>query len=433
MFWQWEGFKMEEYIKVLLEQIRCKKAHAAIREELCTHMEEQTADNMAAGMSREEAEAAAVKDMGSPVETGISLDRIHRPQMAWGILGLMAVITLLANVLMHSRAFTGYSCIGFVLMVLVYRLDYTFVGRFSKIIAAAFLLLGFAYVWVEPAVNLYQILFSAMMLYVPVYAAVVYKYHGTGYSGIIKSVLWLAAPVFLALCLPNRPLAVILFMSMLVVLTLAIQKGWFSVERKKATALLWAVMLGIPVPALFVFLRFGMREYQYERIMAWITKSGDGAYQMQAIRRYLDGSTWVGKSAEYQDIVNSLPDWDSGFSLTYFTASYGKIVGIGVCALLLVLVCAAFLACTRQKNQLGMLMGVASAMILAVNTSVNLLENAGVLPITQTFLPFFSAGGSPILVSYILIGIILSVYRYRNVYAAHANVKLPSFKMTIDL
>ena len=97
---------MEEYIKVLLEQIRCKKAHAAIREELCTHMEEQTADNMAAGMSREEAEAAAVKDMGSPVETGISLDRIHRPQMAWGILGLMAVITLLANVLMHSRTFT---------------------------------------------------------------------------------------------------------------------------------------------------------------------------------------------------------------------------------------------------------------------------------------------------------------------------------------
>ena len=424
---------MEEYIRILLEQIRCKKAHAAIREEFCSHMEEQIADNMAAGMSREEAETAAVKDMGSPVETGISLDRIHRPQMAWKILGIMAVITVLANVLMHSPAFTGYSIAGFALMLLVYRLDYTFVGKYSTIIAAVFLLLGFAVLLGVPGRNLYHSMFPLMMLYVPVYAAVVYKYHQTGYDGIFKCALWLLAPVVLAWRMPSLPLAGILFLTMFIVLTLAIQKGWFSVDRKKAIRLLWAVVAGILALAVLTFLCFGMREFQYERIKAWLTASGDGAFQMQAVSRYLGGSTWIGKSAEYQEIIHTLPDWDSGFCFTYFAASYGKIVGVGICTLLLLLVCAALFACTRQKNQLGMMMGVASTMILGINTSVNLLENAGVLLITQTFLPFFSAGGSSILVSYILVGMILSVYRYRNLCAVHANVKLPSFKMTIDL
>ena len=66
---------MEEYMKVLMEQIRCKKARSYIQEEIQGHIESQIEDNVAAGMSREEAERAAVEDMGSPVEAGIALDK----------------------------------------------------------------------------------------------------------------------------------------------------------------------------------------------------------------------------------------------------------------------------------------------------------------------------------------------------------------------
>ena len=83
---------MEEYLNNLLDQIRCKKAHAAIREELESHISDQIEDNMKAGMTREEAEKAAVCDMGDPVTTGISLDQIHRPKMARQMIVLMAVI-----------------------------------------------------------------------------------------------------------------------------------------------------------------------------------------------------------------------------------------------------------------------------------------------------------------------------------------------------
>lgn len=58
---------MEEYLKTLLEQIRCKKARSLIEEELRGHLEEQIEENRMSGMEPEEAEKAAVLDMGDPV------------------------------------------------------------------------------------------------------------------------------------------------------------------------------------------------------------------------------------------------------------------------------------------------------------------------------------------------------------------------------
>lgn len=55
---------MEEYLKTLLEQIRCKKAHASIYHEIRGHIEEQVADNIAEDMSKDDALKAALNDMG---------------------------------------------------------------------------------------------------------------------------------------------------------------------------------------------------------------------------------------------------------------------------------------------------------------------------------------------------------------------------------
>ncbi len=41
---------MEEYLQTVLEQIRCKKAHELIRQEMEVHLEEQICDYMAEGV-----------------------------------------------------------------------------------------------------------------------------------------------------------------------------------------------------------------------------------------------------------------------------------------------------------------------------------------------------------------------------------------------
>lgn len=91
---------MEEYLKDVLEQIRCKKAHVYVEQELRDHLENQISDNISSGMEKSKAIAEAVRDMGDPIETGVMLDRVHRPQIAWKMIFLVGIISML-GLLIH--------------------------------------------------------------------------------------------------------------------------------------------------------------------------------------------------------------------------------------------------------------------------------------------------------------------------------------------
>ncbi|WP_051594134.1 permease prefix domain 1-containing protein [Butyrivibrio sp. AE3003] len=89
---------MEEYIKKLLEQVRFEKAHKAIGDEIRAHIEDQAEANISEGMDKETAEKRAVEDMGDPVETGIALDKVHRPQMAWGVIVAVLAVAIVGAI-----------------------------------------------------------------------------------------------------------------------------------------------------------------------------------------------------------------------------------------------------------------------------------------------------------------------------------------------
>lgn len=137
-------------------------------------------------MPDEEAEKNAVLDMGNPVEVGISMDKIHRPRVAWDIILIVGIISVLAiivqwifvsqisngnytiNGISQYTTLTGevnsvgeasnttfgyvYSfsigdfilnvIFGIVLMGMVYFLDYTAIAKYSKIIGPLLLLQG---------------------------------------------------------------------------------------------------------------------------------------------------------------------------------------------------------------------------------------------------------------------------------------------------
>lgn len=48
-------------------------------------------------------------------------------------------------------------------------------------------------------------------------------------------------------------------------------------------------------------------------------------------------------------------------------------------------------------------------------TGINILVNLGLFPAVNTFLPFLPKGNSYLLVSYVLLGLILSVNRYKDI------------------
>ena len=218
---------MDEYLKTLLEQIRCKKARPYIRQELQDHIEDQIAENMHAGMDRERAEKEAVRDMGDPVETGISLDRIHKPQIAWKLL-VMVILLSVAGILTHimiarhinegdasvSGRYVIHVMVGIAVMIFLYFLDYTLLARFSKVIAVILLAMCLLTLYFGCKVNgmRYFIIIGGgsvsipalMLFYVPIYGGVIYQYHGSGYTGLLKAIVWMVIPVVLVLRMPGN-------------------------------------------------------------------------------------------------------------------------------------------------------------------------------------------------------------------------------------
>lgn len=434
---------MEEYLNNLLDQIRCRKAHAAIREELESHISDQIEDNMKAGMTREEAEKAAVCDMGDPVTTGISLDQIHRPKMARQIIVLMAVI-MFAGVLIHWMMGAPVACMqtisGFCLMFFICHLDYTRIAAIAKVIAAGIILVGIyalffgvrfgGNIWVASLLWLRISMFSFLMLYVPVYGAILYSYYGEGYKGLVKAALWAVPPLFIALMMSSLTLFLILSVCMISLLVLAVVKKWFQVKQK-------GVVIGAAILVLAItgILQIANAPYQMDRIRNFLAGDVESNYVTKVLKNCFTGSILIGKGVE--ELKTTLPDYNNSFILAYLTGTYGYIICTAVCAVLVLLIVAIFSIVFRQKNQLGMMMGFGSGMILFTNIAINLLENFGILPTSQTFLPFFSKGGSCMYVCYILMGVILSVYRYKDVYSVHlpkrkGRARLPKVRLIIE-
>ena len=434
---------MEEYLNNLLDQIRCKKAHAAIREELESHISDQIEDNMEAGMTREEAEKAAVCDMGDPVTTGISLDQIHRPKMARQMIVLMAVI-MFAGVLIHWMMGAPVACMqtisGFCLMLFICHLDYTRIAAIAKVIAAGIILVGIyalffgvtfgGNILVASLLWLRISMFSFLMLYVPVYGAILYSYYGEGYKGLVKAALWAVPPLFIALMMPSLTLFLILSVCMVSLLVLAVVKKWFQVKQKRVV-----IGAAILVLAITGILQIANAPYQMDRIRNFLAGDVESNYVTKVLKNCFSGSILIGKGVE--ELKTTLPDYNNSFILAYLTGTYGYIICAAVCAVLVLLIVAIFSIVFRQKNQLGMMMGFGSGMILFTNIAINLLENFGILPTSQTFLPFFSKGGSCMYVCYILMGVILSVYRYKDVYSVHlpkrkGRARLPKVRLIIE-
>ena len=62
-----------------------------------------------------------------------------------------------------------------------------------------------------------------------------------------------------------------------------------------------------------------------------------------------------------------------------------------------------------------MMMGYGCGIVFFVSAFWNVLVTLGLVFPTYIFLPFFSYGGVTMVVTYILLGIVLSIYRYKNV------------------
>ena len=432
--------KAEEYLKTLTDQIRCKMAREAVRDELLCHIEDQKAAFISEGMEQDEAEEAAVLEMGDPVETGNEMDRIHRPKMAWGMIALIAVLSIAGYVvqkLIEAKVVEagGYNWLGsknllflaagLVIMIGVCFLDYTRIGKYAREIMIAvdvlvcvgitffaLMLNGAAnFIWV-PVIGPITIEYI-LLLTVPLYAGVLYAYRGQGYRAVVKGVLWMIPPVWLAFRIPRLTTAVTLALSFVFMLLIAVWRNWFRISRKKTLAGIFAGTVIAPAMAGACYWFFGAA-YQQERLRMILTRdpneSGAG-YTVGVIRQLL-GDSRIAGAGNLSLEASQVPVFQD-FVLSGVIAYYGILAAVVFVGLLLFLLVRFLKISLGQRNQLGMLMGAGCSVLFLVEAAFYLLTNLGVIYV-GTFCPFLSYGGTGTMVTYILLGLLLSIYRYQN-------------------
>ena len=134
-----------DYLEQLTSQIRCKKMCPVIAREVEDHIEDQKQAFLEEGMTEAEAEKAAVREMGDPVEVGVEMDQIHRPKMPWKAILVIALMEILSGIfaaffLKQSESY-GYVAgirqifriaMAFPVMILVCYMDYSWIGKHAK-------------------------------------------------------------------------------------------------------------------------------------------------------------------------------------------------------------------------------------------------------------------------------------------------------------
>ncbi len=420
---------MEEFIKTLMEQIRCVRAREGVARELSNHIIDQTEAYERTGMTHDQALERAVHEMGDPVEIGISMDRIHRPQTDWKMLvltvflsaaGLVCMIPVFGINYIISRQLI-FTLAGFGVIIAVYFLDYSILGRTG--IAAGMILTGIfllgKHYYFQTINGRIPAMSSLVYLYVPIFAGILYQLRKKGVKGVILAIGTIGIICMLTFYFSHSlTVAGNIFLCMIVLLIASVAKGMFGKGKKYIARCIGFVVILLTV--FFGWLFWSNRDSLHVlRLVAFFNRNqyqeAEG-YFYKIIRDVLYGSKLIGTgNIAYFDDYYFPGLKEGGLVPLVIIYRFGFIVGIVLLLLLIGFILRAIHIVYRQKNQLGVLVSLACFLVLGVNCVEGVLISVGLFPITTAAIPFLTHGGSTVLVYAVLIGLLFSVHRREKI------------------
>lgn len=87
---------ISHFLETVTNEIKSKEAKQYVKVELSQHIQKSKQSWVQRGYSEIEAEEKAVKEMGSPITLGKSLNKLHRPKVDWLLISLLIVTLLLS-------------------------------------------------------------------------------------------------------------------------------------------------------------------------------------------------------------------------------------------------------------------------------------------------------------------------------------------------
>ncbi|UGB28699.1 FtsW/RodA/SpoVE family cell cycle protein [Metabacillus sp. B2-18] len=413
--------KRSIFLNEVTTHIKSKEAREYVSKELDFHLTHGKKEWIEKGFDESNAEEKAIEQMGSPIDLGRHFDKIHRPRVDWfSIILLVAILCLgflplLPLGYMDETHFMTYKIIftflGSVIAIGLMLLDYKkFINLGWFFYTLGILLLLSICVFSNttigglPVLRVGPITIESLMA-VPLFFFAWASFFHSGKLKVWHFVLLFFISTnlfFIANSIATTYIYVVMVISML---------GWSKFNRKTLFSI-WGSMISLFM-IIGVLAWYYMPLYQKDRLLGFLNpeKYATGAgYPYLYSKEFIYNAGWFGNSIGNEFI----PQAHTNFVFVTFTYYYGWVFAMILVVILSLFVARIIVVFHQINDSYGKLLLVGAVTLYAVQLFSNIGMVIGIFPLTTMSLPFISYGLMPTLFNAVLIGIVLSVYRRKN-------------------
>lgn len=413
------------YLNNVCSNVKNKKLHKEIKEELLCHIEESALIHLKIENDENIAIKKALESMGDYKEIGESLNKVHKQNTEWSIIISAVIISLVGILALYyvsniqspyflSRHIT-FSIIGLICFLLASYFNYSKIKTYSKYIYgfSIFLIMfgsffnqyinGTKYFFTigSFSINLAELI-PILLLLSLCDLIKDFSYYNTKKSNFLKLLALTILPGFLLTYLGNLFCIMIYLIGILAILKL---KGF------KNKYLIISLLVIFSLFAMFIL----SAPYRLYRITGFLNPSADpygSGYVYTQIKEVLENSVLLGQAPNLNphSINISLSD----FILTFIIYKFGYLAGfftVAISCLLLFKISKALLKVKNSYNQSLILVVLTT---LSVKFIFGILVNLGISPAFDIAIPFLSYGGTSAIINFILLGLVINIYKVKT-------------------
>lgn len=231
---------------------------------------------------------------------------------------------------------------------------------------------------------------------------------------------WAFAEVQKQVDMPARSIAVGLYVVFAALLLMQPDVGQTFLISTLWTALF--VLAGQPLAWVGVFAVIGVLglvgaymtlDYVRFRVDRFLAPTGDEYSQTaRALQSFVEGG-FFGRGPGEGTIKTALPDAHTDFIFAVIAEEYGAVTCLALVALITFIVLRAYFRTFTETDPFTRLAVAGLSLLFGLQAAINMGVNVGLLPAKGMTLPFISAGGSSLVSTFLVMGIILALTRRR--------------------
>ena len=318
-----------------------------------------------------------------------------------------------------------FAVVGFIIMILASYFDYHHLHSLSvPILGFSFILLVVVlflpsknniHRWVDIGLFSFQaseVMKFALILFLAHWGSVNFRQMGTFKIGVLPCIIIYGITVFLLYLEPHYSCIVIITMLTGMMMFLSgVRLRWFAIAG------------GLIVAGVLLMAVTGMLSYAMERMDGWgqaLIYTTEGMWQTtwqtrNSLYAIGSGRLWGLGLGQSRQKYLYLPEPQNDFIFAIVCEELGLVGAIIILMIFAALVWRGITLSMRAKDKFGTLLGIGLTAQVGLQVVLNMLVITDWLPNTGITLPFFSYGGTSLVMQLAQMGIVLSISRTANI------------------